>query len=352
MFLKILKITLFCVHCYCEAYGNSWNQISTNSVNDEPYLSEYVKNVTIMDGRDAILSCTVKNLADYKVAWVKVDTQTILTLELKPITRDPRFKVTQSNQENWYLHINKVAFEDRGFYMCQVNTQPMKHRNIYLEIRVPPKVIETDTSSTVKVKEFSSVSLQCRARGFPTPMITWEREDNKLIKLDVDRSDKSIVRYKEGEFLNVTRVTRKHMGAYLCIASNDVPPSVSKRIELEVTFPPKIRVPHQLVGAPRGTEVQLRCEVESFPEPMRSWQKYETFVVADERHQLSTVILQKYRTLMQLTIMNLQKDDYGAYKCIATNTIGKREGIIRLYETYPDKIQLRRIDKIKKSKGK
>ena len=38
----------------------------------------------------------------------------------------------------------------------------------------------------------------------------------------------------DGETLVLQFVSRSHMGAYLCIASNGVPPSVSKRITLEV----------------------------------------------------------------------------------------------------------------------
>ena len=38
----------------------------------------------------------------------------------------------------------------------------------------------------------------------------------------------------DSEVLNIPKVSRLHMGAYLCIASNDVPPSVSKRIILKV----------------------------------------------------------------------------------------------------------------------
>lgn len=38
----------------------------------------------------------------------------------------------------------------------------------------------------------------------------------------------------EGEVLGLARVSRLHIGAYLCIASNGVPPSVSKRIVLNV----------------------------------------------------------------------------------------------------------------------
>lgn len=38
----------------------------------------------------------------------------------------------------------------------------------------------------------------------------------------------------DGENLTISKVSRLHMGAYLCIASNGVPPSISKRVVLMV----------------------------------------------------------------------------------------------------------------------
>lgn len=38
----------------------------------------------------------------------------------------------------------------------------------------------------------------------------------------------------EGNQLNISRISRLDMGAYLCIASNGIPPSVSKRIKVSV----------------------------------------------------------------------------------------------------------------------
>lgn len=38
----------------------------------------------------------------------------------------------------------------------------------------------------------------------------------------------------DGEQLNLTKITRTEMGAYLCIATNGVPPTVSKRITVDV----------------------------------------------------------------------------------------------------------------------
>lgn len=34
--------------------------------------------------------------------------------------------------------------------------------------------------------------------------------------------------------LYITKVSRLHMAAYLCVASNGVPPSISKRVQLRV----------------------------------------------------------------------------------------------------------------------
>lgn len=38
----------------------------------------------------------------------------------------------------------------------------------------------------------------------------------------------------DGEVLSITKVSRLHMAAYLCVASNGVPPSISKRVQLKV----------------------------------------------------------------------------------------------------------------------
>ena len=43
----------------------------------------------------------------------------------------------------------------------------------------------------------------------------------------------AVVKHEEPT-LRLQKVSRRDMGAYLCIASNGVPPSVSKRIELKV----------------------------------------------------------------------------------------------------------------------
>ncbi|GLH12152.1 Uncharacterized protein GBIM_16900 [Gryllus bimaculatus] len=76
------------------------------------------------------------------VAWLRVDTQTILTIASHVITKNHRIAVTHSDHRTWFLHIRDVRETDRGWYMCQINTDPMKSQVGYLEVvgeyRGPP----------------------------------------------------------------------------------------------------------------------------------------------------------------------------------------------------------------------
>lgn len=38
-----------------------------------------------------------------------------------------------------------------------------------------------------------------------------------------------------------------------------------------------------------------------------------------------------YRTKMKLKITNLEDKDFGTYKCVAKNSLGEKEGLVRLY---------------------
>jgi hypothetical protein len=63
----------------------------------------------------------------------------------------------------------------------------------------------------------------------------------------------------DGEILSITKVSRLHMAAYLCVASNGVPPSISKVNENELktvlgTFE------NLLLISPLSQRVQLKVQ--------------------------------------------------------------------------------------------
>ncbi|XP_054279141.1 lachesin-like [Macrosteles quadrilineatus] len=304
----------------------------------EPDFLYPLENVTIPQGRDAIFTCVVNNLGGYRVAWIKADTKAILAIHEHVITNNQRLSVTHNDFNTWTLNIRGVKREDRGTYMCQVNTDPMKSQMAFLEVVIPPDIIYEETSGDMMVPEGGSAKLVCKARGFPKPKVVWRREDGGDIIVRSPGKTKSTsavehVATVEGEVLTLNKVTRSEMGAYLCIAANGVPPSVSKRMMLHVHFHPLIQVPNQLVGAPTSTDVPLLCHVEASPKAINYWTR-ETgeMIISNDKYLMSEESSSYYSTAMKLVIQDFQKSDLGGYKCISKNSIGDAEGNIRLYE--------------------
>ncbi|KAF7266458.1 hypothetical protein GWI33_020225 [Rhynchophorus ferrugineus] len=67
-----------------------------------------------------------KLLHNPKVGWVKADTKAIQAIHDHVITHNPRISVSHNDHTTWNLHIKSIQEEDRGQYMCQINTDPMK----------------------------------------------------------------------------------------------------------------------------------------------------------------------------------------------------------------------------------
>ncbi|XP_034939196.1 lachesin-like isoform X2 [Chelonus insularis] len=287
-----------------------------------------------------MFTCLVEHLGGYRVGWVKADTKAIQAIHDHVITHNPRVLVSHSDHSMWNLHIKGVQLEDAGLYMCQINTDPMKSQTGMLSIEVPPDFVTEETSGDVMVSEGSQVKLTCRAKGKPDPRVIWKREDNKtivirepVISASGQKSKVSSVSEYHGEELRLTKISRHDMGAYLCIASNGVPPAISKRITINVHFPPVIHVPNQLVGAPLGTDVALECFVEASPKSINYWMKDNVeMIITSTRHDVQAITQSAFQVKMILTIRNLQKQDFGSYKCAAKNSLGDVDFSIRLYE--------------------
>ncbi|XP_053678080.1 lachesin-like [Anopheles nili] len=308
----------------------------------EPDFVYPLENVTVAKGRDATFTCVVNNLGGYRVsgeatparvAWIKADAKAILAIHEHVITNNGRLSVTHNDYNTWTLVIRNVKMEDRGVYMCQVNTDPMKMQTAFLEVVIPPDIIYEETSGDMMVPEGGSAKLICKARGYPKPKIVWRREDGREIIARNGTHGKMKATIVEGDMLSLTKVTRSEMGAYMCIASNGVPPSVSKRLKLQVHFHPLIQVPNQLVGAPLGTDVTLICNVEASPKAINYWQRENgEMIISNERYLMNENESSMYAVQMTLVIRKLHKADMGGYKCISKNSIGDAEGTIRLYE--------------------
>lgn len=125
------------------------------------------------------------------MAWIKADTKAILAIHEHVITHNSRLSVTHNDYNTWSLNIRGVTREDRGQYMCQVNTDPMKMQTAFLEVVIPPDIVSEETSGDMMIPEGGSAKLICKARGYPQPRITWKREDGGEIVVRGGQQGKS-----------------------------------------------------------------------------------------------------------------------------------------------------------------
>ncbi|KAI4495328.1 hypothetical protein M0804_001529 [Polistes exclamans] len=193
--------------------------------------------------------------------------------------------------------------------------------------KFPPDILDDETSTDMVVREGNDVTLRCSATGSPAPNITWRREDGQQILLGNGGKAMTV----EGAHFNITKVNRLHMGSYLCIATNGIPPSVSKRIMLIVHFPPMITVPNQLVGAQEGQLMTLECLSEAYPKSINYWTRDNDEIVPQGGKYEPVLLDNTYRVHMKLIIHSVSTKDYGSYKCVSRNSLGDTDGSISVY---------------------
>merc|ERR1719348_737673 len=62
-------------------------------------------------------------------------------------------------------------------------------------------------------------------------------------------------------------------------------------------------------------------------------------IVANEKFIVNEEPLNSYKFKLTLTIMRLQQEDFGTYRCISKNSIGQAEEVVELYELPSEKLE-------------
>ena len=127
-------------------------------------------------GATAHLSCTVNNVENKAVSWIRLSDFRILTNGARSFTRDARFSMVHSPQgAEWTLRILRVEPQDQGGYQCQAATgSGVRTLSSWLWVHQPRAAILGSREKHVDLGD--SVTLTCELRdnvGQPQFVFWW-----------------------------------------------------------------------------------------------------------------------------------------------------------------------------------
>lgn len=148
----------------------------------------YITQEQIKDiGGTVELDCSVQYAREYSVVWIKTGRDrsdyVFLSTGSSLVIKDSRFALRYDGSSSTYtLQVKDIQETDAGIYQCQVilSVNNKISAEVELSVRRPPIISDNSTQSLV-ASEGQAVQMDCYAAGYPTPTITWRRENNALL---------------------------------------------------------------------------------------------------------------------------------------------------------------------------
>ncbi|XP_063920715.1 cell adhesion molecule Dscam2 isoform X4 [Zophobas morio] len=293
-----------------------------------PKVSPFYIEDTLHIGDRASLTCSVtKGDLPLTISWRKNGRN------IQPVHM---VSITQVDQFTSILVIEKLSSEHNGNYTCVVSNLAAEVSHTHqLVVNVPPRweVEPIDVS----VERNHQVSINCQAKGVPTPTITWKKAiagksgDYETLK------DHTYTRLLGNGTLVLQHVKEDREGYYLCQAENGIGPVIGKVIQLRVNSPPYFAAPSRLVSVRKGDTAFLKCDVNGDKPINVIWlrdSKYEMNPSSNYRTSVKQDVTAKGVTA-ELQIASAQSTDSGTYFCQASNMYGKDQQLVQLIVQEP-----------------
>ena len=131
-FNNIIKKTIFI------QLGMTWLFLRRNTLLLQPY--SFLVNLVgsfideVKQNLNNSFSFPTHSPINTQLAWFHKDRHTLLALHDSVIVKNGRISVRSHANTTFYLTIHDVREEDRGSYMCQLNTVPMRGQVGHLEV--------------------------------------------------------------------------------------------------------------------------------------------------------------------------------------------------------------------------
>ncbi|XP_029377136.1 matrix-remodeling-associated protein 5 [Echeneis naucrates] len=289
-------------------------------------VSSSPQRTDVIYGSKLLLNCVAAGKPDPWIIW-RTPSKKLVDAQY---SFDPRIKVFR----NGTITINSVTVEDSGNYMC-VARNKMGDDYVLLGANVltkPAKIEKKKQRSSQEVVYGGDFKVDCVASGLPNPEISWALPDGTMVnpvkwkdRVGGGRSRRYLVFDNGTLYFNDVGVPEE--GDYTCYAENQLGKDEMKvRVKVKVgASPPQIQDGDQnVVRVFYGETTTLRCHTKGEPLPVKTWISPTNKVISPE--------LGKYQLLDDgtLVVEKAQRFDGGNYTCIARNSAGQDQKVIKL----------------------
>ncbi|XP_068249028.1 uncharacterized protein [Palaemon carinicauda] len=198
-----------------------------------PYFASNNSSMKVFLGSTATLECTVLDLTNESVSWIRVvdDKLELLTWASHKYTTDKRYTLVQKigdSWQRWQLQIRDANVDDEGQYRCQISTQPPMLMSLTLDITEPLARVVDERGRDVADKHYNSgsmIELKCIIEKVPFPhkSVTWRR-GNTPLTFNTSRGGISVKGSKDSDYIRsrlyVANASPADSGIYSCWYGN------------------------------------------------------------------------------------------------------------------------------------
>ncbi|XP_069169162.1 cell adhesion molecule Dscam2 isoform X2 [Procambarus clarkii] len=279
-----------------------------------PKIEPFSFRSELQEGERTQLTCMI-NSGDLPITinWLK---------DSRHLQHDPGIDIKSMSDYSKVLLFKKLREHHSGSYTCEAaNAAATVNYTAAVRVKVSPRWVVEPASATALVG--STVVLDCSARGYPVPELTWMRapgeaaKDFQAVGLDGRRASQA-----PNGSLVLPDVSTSSAGWFLCSAANTVGKPISKVVQLTVHAPARVVTEGRRVTGHAGQTVMVDCEATGDDPLTLTWHRHHAPVSQGHR----TTVRQggmggTVRAVLE--IRAVAAADAGPYTCRAINSHGE-----------------------------
>ncbi|XP_064216101.1 Down syndrome cell adhesion molecule isoform X39 [Tribolium castaneum] len=276
----------------------------------------------VNSGDMASVTCIVtKGDFPIEITW-NLNNQSIETIQ--------GITVMRTNKRISQLSIDSVQADHSGEFTCMAkNPAGTAFYSSTLHVNVPPRWILEPTDKAFA--QGSDAAVECKADGFPRPVVTWKRAtgvspgDYKDFK-----PNNPDIKVEDGT-LTINNIQKTNEGYYLCEAVNGIGSGLSAVIQISVQAPPQFDIKLRNQTSRRGDPAVLQCEAKGEKPIGILWNINNKRLEpkGDNRYTIREEILAN-GVLSGLSIKRTERSDSALFTCVATNAFGSDDTSINM----------------------